>query len=121
VHQGSVDGDSPAVQRADTDFRIRNIVTVARCLPKLCLYGYRPISVPDFQSILVTTQSRFRLSQSCGDLRADESVRALRVKRMLDQIVISRVAQLYHDRWVDRLNINRSEEHTSELQSRFDL
>ena len=25
---------------------------------------------------------------------------------MLDQIVISRVAQLYHDRWVDRLNIN---------------
>src|SRR5206468_2836226 len=78
----------------------------ARCMAKLCLYGHRPISVPDFQSILVTTQSRLRLSQSCGDLRAGESARALRVKRMLDQIVISRVAQLYHDRWVDRLNIN---------------
>src|SRR5438874_13310601 len=52
------------------------------------------------------TQSRLRLSQSCDDLRAGESARALRVKRMLDQIVISRVAQLYHNRWVDRLNIN---------------
>src|SRR5204862_4367779 len=79
---------------------------VARCLPKLCLYAYRPISVPDFECVLVTTQSRLRLSQSCGDLRPGESARALRVKWMVDKILSSRIAQLYNDRWIDRLDIN---------------
>src|SRR5262249_34532239 len=107
VHQGSIDGDSPTVRRADADFRVRNIVTVVRCLPKLCLYVYRPIGVPDFQSISVITKKCLGLTQSCGNLRPDACAHALRVKRVPEKIVISRVAQLYHDRWIDRLNINK--------------
>src|SRR5699024_7883565 len=83
-------------------------------------YEYKPLALGDYEIIIMATNKPHTLADSAYNDRVRECHDA--VKKLQAKLDIKTLGELDNDTFDEYAYlINRSEEHTSELQSRFDL